>query len=55
MAEVLLFHHAQGQTPGLIAFADQWSEAGHVVHTPDLYDGNVFANLDKGVAYVKRL
>ena len=36
MAEVVLFHHAQGLTPGLIAFADELRRAGHTVHTPDL-------------------
>lgn len=54
MAEVLLFHHAQGLTPGVVAFADHLRAGGHVVHTPDLYDGNVFAGLDEGVAYAKR-
>jgi dienelactone hydrolase len=36
MVEVLLFHHAQGLTPGVTAFADELRTAGHVVHTPDL-------------------
>ena len=51
MAEVLLFHHAQGQTTGILAFADDLRAAGHVVHTPDLYDGRTFAELGDGVAY----
>ena len=51
MARVLLFHHAHGQTPGFLAFADELRAAGHTVHTPDLYDGSVFANLDEGIAY----
>jgi dienelactone hydrolase len=51
MAEVLLFHHAQGQTTGFLAFADQLREAGHVVHAPDLFDGRTFAELGEGVAY----
>ncbi|HEY5221672.1 MAG TPA: dienelactone hydrolase family protein [Microbacteriaceae bacterium] len=51
MAEVLLFHHAQGLTPGVLAFAQTLREAGHVVHTPDLYDGRTFDDLDAGVAY----
>ena len=29
MAEVLLFHHAQGQTPGFHAFAEELRRAGH--------------------------
>jgi dienelactone hydrolase len=50
MAEVVLFHHALGLTPGVVAFADQLRDAGHTVHTPDLYDGRTFATVDDGVA-----
>ena len=53
MAEVLLFHHAQGLTPGIVAFADQLRAAGHVVHTPDLFQGRTFASIDEGMAYAK--
>jgi dienelactone hydrolase len=49
VAEVLLFHHAQGQTPGFLAFADELRAAGHTVHTPDLYEGKTFDSLDEGV------
>src|SRR5437899_1314284 len=55
MAEILLFHHAQGQTPGFLAFADELRAAGHVVHAPDLYDGKTFTNLDDGVGYAKEV
>lgn len=55
MAEILLFHHAQGQTPGFLAFADELRQAGHVVHTPDLYQGRTFESLDAGLAYAKEL
>jgi len=55
MAEVLLFHHAQGQTEGFLAFADELRAAGHVVHTPDLYDGKTFTDLDDGVGYAKQV
>jgi dienelactone hydrolase len=51
MAEVLLFHHAQGQTPGFHAFADDLRGAGHTVHTPDLFGGRTFASIDEGVSY----
>jgi dienelactone hydrolase len=51
MAEVLLFHHAQGQTAGFQAFADELRRAGHTVHTPDLFDGRTFGSIDEGVAY----
>jgi dienelactone hydrolase len=55
MAEVVLFHHAQGLTPGVIAFADTLRHAGHIVHTPDLFDGRIFDNLQKGMGFVKEL
>jgi dienelactone hydrolase len=53
MAEVLLFHHAQGQTPGFHAFADELRQAGHTVHTPDLFEGKTFGSIDEGLAHVK--
>jgi len=52
MAEVLLFHHAQGLTPGVRAFADNLRAAGHAVHTPDLFDGRTFGSIDEGLAYI---
>jgi dienelactone hydrolase len=51
MAEVLLFHHALGQTTGLFAFADELRRAGHTVHTPNLFDGRTFDTIEAGVAY----
>ena len=55
MAEVVLFHHAQGLTPGVVAFADDLRAAGHTVHTPDLLDGRTFPTLEDGMAYVREL
>ena len=55
MAEVLLFHHAQGLTPGVRAFADELRAAGHAVHTPDLFDGRTFATLDEGMAFATEI
>ena len=55
MAEVLLFHHAQGQTTGFHAFADELRQAGQIVHAPDLYDGRTFATLDEGMAYAEQV
>ena len=55
MAEVLLFHHAQGQTPGFLAFADDLRAAGHTVHAPDLYEGKTFPSIDEGVGYAKEV
>lgn len=53
MAEVLLFHHAQGLTPGVRSFADALTAAGHLVHCPDLFDGRTFGSIDAGTAYIK--
>ncbi|PKV83623.1 dienelactone hydrolase family protein [Streptomyces sp. TLI_146] len=53
MAEVLLFHHAQGLTSGVRAFAKTLRAAGHTVHVPDLYEGRVFDDLADGVAHVQ--
>jgi len=55
MAEVLLFHHAQGLTPGVNAFADELRRAGHTVHTPDLFEGRTFGSLEEGVAYAEEI
>jgi dienelactone hydrolase len=55
MAEVLLFHHAQGLTSGVRSFADDLRAAGHVVHTPDLYDGKTFTELDEGIGYAQQI
>ncbi|ANM17656.1 dienelactone hydrolase protein [Rhizobium sp. N541] len=52
MAEILLFHHAQGLTPGVRAFADEISAAGHIVHTPDLFDGRIFTSIEEGLAHI---
>ncbi len=51
MADVLLFHHIQGLTPGVVAFADELRAAGHTVHTPDLYDGRTFDSIQDGAAF----
>ena len=53
MAEIVLFHHVQGLTPGIAAFADELRAAGHTVHTPDLFDGRTFPTLDEGMAHAK--
>ena len=51
MADVVLFHHIQGLTPGVLALADRWRAAGHTVHTPDLYGGRTFASIEDGAAF----
>ena len=55
MADVVLFHHAHGLTDGVQAVAEALREAGHVVHTPDLFGGSRFATVDEGVAYAEEL
>jgi dienelactone hydrolase len=55
MAEVLLFHHAQGQTKGFHELADRLRAAGHTVHAPDLYDGRTFDDLEAGVGHAREL
>ncbi len=55
MAEVVLFHHVQGLTDGMRAFAEQLRAGGHTVHTPDLFDGERPDSIDHGVAHVRSL
>jgi dienelactone hydrolase len=55
VAELLLFHHAQGLTAGCLAFADALRAAGHVVHAPDLYEGRTFATLADGVGHAEEV
>lgn len=55
MAEVLLFHHAQGLTPGVLSFAGRLREAGHTVHVPDLFEGRTFPTVEEGVAHGKSI
>ncbi len=54
MAEIVLYHHAQGLTTGVEAFASELRQAGHTVHVPDLYEGHVFDTLDEGLAYMQQ-
>ncbi|WP_441249515.1 dienelactone hydrolase family protein [Kitasatospora sp. McL0602] len=55
MTDVVLFHHAQGLTTGVVAFADELRAAGHTVHTPDLFDGRTFDSIEEGVGYAKQV
>ena len=55
MAQVLLFHHIQGLTEGVVAFADALRATGHEVATPDLFDGRTFASIEAGMAYVREV
>jgi dienelactone hydrolase len=53
MAEMLLFHHIQGLTPGVLDFADAMRRAGHTVHTPDLFDGQTFDTIEAGQGFCR--
>jgi dienelactone hydrolase len=55
MAEVVLFHHALGLAPGVVAFADELRNAGQTVHTPDLFDGRIFGSIEEGMAYAEEI
>jgi dienelactone hydrolase len=55
MAEVVLFHHVQGLTDGISAFAGELRAGGHTVHTPDLFDGERPATIGDGVALTRSI
>ena len=55
MAEVLLIHHALGQTEGFHTFADELRAAGHTVHTPDLYRGLTFGSIEEGMGHAEEI
>jgi dienelactone hydrolase len=53
MTEVVLYHHVQGLTEGVRSFADELRQAGHAVHTPDLFDGRTFDTIEEGMAFAR--
>jgi dienelactone hydrolase len=53
MTDVVLYHHVQGLTEGVGSFADQLRQAGHTVHTPDLFDGRCFDTIEEGMAFAR--
>jgi len=55
MAEVVLFHHALGLTPGIVAFAGELRQAGHLVHTPDLFEGRTFGTIEAGMSHAEEI
>jgi dienelactone hydrolase len=55
MAEVLLYHHIQGLTDGVRAFADSLRQGGHAVHTPDLFEGRTFDSIEEGFGFAREL
>ena len=55
MAEVVLFHHVCGLTDGVRAFADELRAGGHTVLTPDLFDGELPATIEDGIALADKI
>lgn len=53
MADVLMFHHILGLTPGMRDLAERLRVGGHTVHAPDLYDGRLFDSMEDAFAFVK--
>ena len=51
MAEILLLHSALGLREAVREYADLLRAGGHVVRTPDFYDGRVFDDQTAGIAY----
>ncbi len=55
MADVVLFHSAAGLRPAVLRAAEGLRALGHIVSTPDLYDGQTFTDLDAGVAHMRSI
>lgn len=55
MTAIVVYHHIQGRTAGVEAFADALRADGHDVRVPDLFDGRVFGSIDEGFAYAREV
>lgn len=53
--QVVIYHSAYGLRPAIIDFADRLRAAGHQVHTPDLYDGEVFSDRSEAIRKIQEL
>jgi dienelactone hydrolase len=53
MTEIVLYHHVQGLTEGVQSFAEELRQAGHTVHTPDMFDGRTFGTIEDGMAFAR--
>lgn len=49
MTHIVLFHSGLGLRPHVLAWKRALEAEGHHVHTPDLYDGEVFDDLQRGI------
>jgi dienelactone hydrolase len=47
--EIVLLHSALGRRPAIQQWATFLQAAGHRVHTPDIYDGEVFTRVEDGL------
>lgn len=52
MATIVLFHHAGGRTPGVLAIVRRLEEAGHTVVVPDYFDGITFTTMGEALAHL---
>ncbi|MFP8907230.1 dienelactone hydrolase family protein [Streptomyces atacamensis] len=50
MPTVVMFHSAYGPRPAVEEAAGRLREAGHEVHTPDLYGGRTAGTVEEGMA-----
>ncbi|ANH37675.1 Dienelactone hydrolase family protein [Nocardioides dokdonensis FR1436] len=55
MSTIVLFHHVQGLTAGVVSIADELRRAGHTVHTPDLFDARTFTTIEDGMAHAREV
>ena len=55
MAVVVLIHHVQGLTDGVLEFAEGLRAGGSTVHTPDFFDGARPASIADGLALAKTI
>jgi dienelactone hydrolase len=53
--EIVLFHSAYGLRQGVLQWAERLRHIGHIVHTPDLYDGEVFSDRMAAVRKIQEL
>lgn len=53
--QVVVYHSAYGLRPAIIEFADKLRAAGLLVHTPDLYDGEVFSDRNDAIRKIQEL
>jgi dienelactone hydrolase len=53
VVEIVLYHHVQGLTEGVVAFADTLRREGHTLHTPDMFEGRTFPTVEDGLAFAQ--